>query len=69
MIIDTKFKIGEKVIIPAGTKTAGGTQFLKDIEDVVKDIQISITKKGVSIRYHLEQEWDVILKEEMLRKK
>lgn len=68
MIIDTKFKIGERVLIPAGTKTTRGTQFLKDIEDTVKDIQISITKKGISIRYHLEEEWDVILKEEMLRK-
>lgn len=68
MTIDTKFKIGERVLIPAGTKTTKGNQFLKDIEDTVKDIQISITKKGVSIRYHLEHNWDVILKEEMLRK-
>lgn len=67
MIIDTKFKIGERVIIPEGTKT-NGTIFTKDREDVVKDIQISITKKGISIRYHLEHEYGTILKEEMLRK-
>lgn len=66
MNINPKFKIGQKVLIPAGTKT-NSSEFLQDCEDIISDIQISITKKGVSIRYHVEKHWDTIFKEKMLQ--
>lgn len=65
--INPKFEIGEQILIPEGTKT-NGLWIVKDCIDEIEDIQISITKKGTSIRYHLKQHCFNIFKESMLRK-
>lgn len=64
--INPKFHIGQKVLVEGGThiRFLNGPQ-----QDVIKDIQISITKKGISYRYHLESEshYGYIFKENKIR--